>query len=111
MKEQNESILFIAEGKREERHNINIGLNISGAERLLESEFYMTGEIAKVKATPRQGMVFVNWTKENKVISEQPEYEFEVESDCYLVANFVRELPGRADYTLPLRKSDLDKAV
>lgn len=94
-----------------EKHHIHTGLRMAGTERLLESEFYRTGETAKVKAMNREGWVFVNWTEEDRVVSEDCEYEFKVKSDCYLVANFIRAMPGGFKTNLPSKEQDFNQAI
>ena len=47
------------------------------------------GERACLKAVPEENYVFLNWTLDGEVVSEDPEYCFEVYGPCALVANFI----------------------
>ena len=49
---------------------------------------YEEGTTVTVIATPNEGYNFVSWTKNTNVVSEDPEYSFEVTEDVTLVANF-----------------------
>lgn len=46
------------------------------------------GETATLTATPKDGYVFVNWTKNDVEVSTAVEYSFEVTENVSLVANF-----------------------
>ena len=49
---------------------------------------YDSGESCTLTATPAEGYTFVNWTEEDKVVSTDATYTFEVTASRTLVANF-----------------------
>lgn len=50
---------------------------------------YNYGEIATLTTSPSAGYTFTNWTENGEEVSDQANYEFEVDSDRSIVANFV----------------------
>ena len=59
---------------------------------------YTLGEQCKVKATSNPGFTFINWTENGTQVSVLAEYEFTVEGNRILVANFEAEAPS--EYTI-----------
>ena len=51
-------------------------------------ENYAKGDTVIVIAEAKEGYEFVNWTSEGKVFSDSAAYEFAVEKDMELTANF-----------------------
>ncbi|MBE6337981.1 MAG: Omp28-related outer membrane protein [Lentimicrobiaceae bacterium] len=49
---------------------------------------YQVGETATLKAIENDGYVFLNWTEDGEVVSDEMEYSFVVERATNLVANF-----------------------
>ena len=49
---------------------------------------YQTGENVTLKATENEGYIFLNWTENGEIVSNEYEYTFVVESARNLVANF-----------------------
>ncbi|MBR4391102.1 MAG: T9SS type A sorting domain-containing protein [Bacteroidales bacterium] len=49
---------------------------------------YALGATCRVTAMPNEGYLFESWTEEGVVVSEEPDYSFEVQSDRELVAVF-----------------------
>ena len=49
---------------------------------------YQVGETATLKAIENDGYVFLNWTEDGEVVSDEMEYSFVVERTTNLVANF-----------------------
>ena len=52
------------------------------------SSYYFLNDYCTLLATPNEGYVFVNWTKDGEVVSTEPEYVFEVLESGNYVANF-----------------------
>ena len=50
---------------------------------------YKHGDNVKLTAVSKAGYVFVNWTENGEVVSEEAEYSFTITTDRDLVANFV----------------------
>ena len=48
---------------------------------------YQYGDIATVNVTPNPNYYFVDWTSNGLVVSQEPQYTFEVIKDFQLVAN------------------------
>ena len=55
------------------------------------SGIYLYGETITVTATANEGYTFINWTEDGEEVSDEPEYEFEVNGERNLVANFELE--------------------
>ena len=51
---------------------------------------YTPGQACTLKAYPKPGYNFINWTKDNEVVSENPNYTFEVTETSRYVAHFNR---------------------
>ena len=49
---------------------------------------YQTGDTVTLKATENEGYIFLNWTENGEIVSNEYEYTFVVESARNLVANF-----------------------
>ncbi len=49
---------------------------------------FIDGAECQLKATPKEGYIFVNWTEDGDVVCEDPTYQFTVKKDRDLVANF-----------------------
>ncbi len=62
--------------------NTDTGGSVSG------TGVFSGGEIVTLIATPANGYHFVNWTENGTVVSDQELYQFEVEVDRELIANF-----------------------
>ena len=54
---------------------------------------YLEGTLCTVHATANPGYLFVNWTENGQVASEQANYTFTVNANRTLEANFVQEQP------------------
>lgn len=71
---------------------------ISGSSNTIESGsvegtgIFSSGETASLMATPNEGYIFENWTENGQIVSIAPNYEFVVESDREIIANFQRVL-------------------
>lgn len=63
--------------------NPSIGGSFSGAKT------YNSGEVATLIATPNAGYSFVNWTENGTAVSDNPTYNFTVNINRTLVANFI----------------------
>jgi len=50
--------------------------------------FYNHGQNCTLTAVPNEGYLFVNWTRENEVVSEEETYSFVVTGNAEFVANF-----------------------
>jgi len=50
---------------------------------------YFVNETCTLTATPNTGYTFINWTENDEVVSTDAEYDFTVETDRSLVANFI----------------------
>ena len=64
---------------------------------------YNYGETATVTATPNGDCLFVNWTENGEVVSEEPEFSFVVTADRNLVAHF--------DFDVVIENSDITYTV
>ena len=53
-----------------------------------DSHYYDYGETCTVKATPKSGYTFINWTENGQEVSRNSYYTFTVTEDRTLVANF-----------------------
>ena len=58
---------------------------------------YVEGETCKVTATPTSGHMFVNWTENGEIVSNDAEYTFVVTGDRELVANFDYDGVGESE--------------
>ena len=72
-----------------------VSVNVKDSEKAMgtvsmdkEDGVYEDGMNATVTATANEGYEFVNWTSEGKVFSDSAAYEFAVEKDMELTANF-----------------------
>ncbi|MFD2516359.1 InlB B-repeat-containing protein [Salinimicrobium flavum] len=52
------------------------------------------GAIVTVAATPNEGFVFTNWTVGDKVVSTSSSYQFEMDGNIAIVANFAEVASG-----------------
>ncbi len=58
----------------------------------------MLREKVTATATAKEGYEFVNWTVEGKAVSTETTYEFLVDKNVELTANFKRQKTGREGY-------------
>ncbi len=58
---------------------------------------YVEGEICTVTATPTSGHMFLNWTENGEIVSDEAEYSFVVIGNRELVANFDYDGVGELD--------------
>ncbi len=58
---------------------------------------FIHGETATVKAQENPGYIFVNWSEQGTEVSSEPEFQFQVNQNRFLTANFTQEA-----YTLNL---------
>ena len=59
------------------------------------SGIYKYGDEVSVAANPNNGYVFLNWTENDSVVSENADYKFVIISDRNIIANFEKiEEPG-----------------
>jgi phage anti-repressor protein len=69
-------------------HIVSTEVNPSNAGTASGDGTYQYGESCTVSAMANEGYIFTNWTKNDEVVSDSPNYTFVVEEDCTLVANF-----------------------
>ena len=79
-------------------HTVKATVNPAETGSVEGAKEYKQGEQATLTATPAEGYQFVNWTKDEEVVSTENPYTFTVTADIALVANFqatepVVELP------------------
>ncbi len=68
--------------------DITTSVNPENAGIVTGAGSYLYGTQATITATPNEGYVFVNWTKNNVEVSTNPSYTFTVEEAAEYVANF-----------------------
>ena len=62
---------------------------------------YRKGNFCTLEAIPNNGCVFINWTKNNEVVSTDPTITFKVTDDIHLEANFQRNYSYITTLALP----------
>ncbi len=67
---------------------------------------YNHGDTCTVIATANEGYAFVNWTKNDSIVSTEAEYRFLVTEDCTFVANFTATLPPTYTITVSANPSN-----
>lgn len=67
--------------------NVSYGGTVSGGGQ------YLPGEYCTVTATPNEDYVFMNWTENDEVVSNNANYSFYVEDSRILTAVFCEKLP------------------
>ena len=72
--------------------NVTVSANPADAGTVSGGGAFSFGETCTVTANPVEGYSFVNWTKDDDVVSTEATYSFLVSSDVDLVANFVGSL-------------------
>ena len=71
-------------------YNVTTTVNPEKVGVVIGSGLYFKGDNVTLTAIPiKNGYEFVNWTEGDKVVSEDAQYSFVIESDRELVANFV----------------------
>ena len=69
--------------------NVTVSANPADAGTVSGGGAFNFGETCTVTANPAEGYSFVNWTKDDEVVSTEATYSFLVSSDVDLVANFM----------------------
>ena len=69
-------------------HTVKATVNPAETGSVEGAKEYKQGEQATLTATPAEGYQFVNWTKDEEVVSTENPYTFTVTADIALVANF-----------------------
>ncbi|MBQ6094348.1 MAG: InlB B-repeat-containing protein, partial [Lachnospiraceae bacterium] len=72
----------------EELFDITLSANPSGYGTVTGEGSFVADKTVTAKATPGVGYMFINWTEDGGVVSEDSEYTFTVSKDRDLVANF-----------------------
>ena len=68
---------------------VTASVNPKDAGSVIGAATYESGESVSLTAIPSEGYVFVNWTENGNVVSEDKKYTFLLANDRDLVANFV----------------------
>ncbi len=79
-------------------YSIQVSANPTEGGTVTGGGTYHENEQCKVKATSNAGFTFINWTENGNQVWDLAEYEFTVEGNRILVANFEAEAP--AEYTI-----------
>ena len=69
-------------------YNINVSANPANGGQVSGGGTYNQGQSCTVTATPNSGYTFTNWTENGSVVSTNPTYSFNVNSNRTLVAHF-----------------------
>ena len=69
-------------------YRINVSASPTAGGSVTGGDMYWYGENVEVKATPHPNYNFVNWTENDHPVSDHPIYQFTIEGDRTLVANF-----------------------
>jgi uncharacterized protein (TIGR02145 family)/uncharacterized repeat protein (TIGR02543 family) len=76
-------------------HNLNLEVNPSGAGTVTGDGQYEAGDLVNITAEASPGWEFVNWTEDDGIVSEIPEFTYTMPAqDVTLTANFVEEQVG-----------------
>ena len=79
-------------------YSIQVSANPTEGGTVTGGGTYHEGDQCKVKATSNAGFTFINWTENGTQVSVLAEYEFTVEGNRILVANFEAQAP--TEYTI-----------
>ncbi len=77
---------FVA--KTPDNYTISANVNPASAGTVEGAGIYVEGSMAKLEAVANSGYVFVNWTENGAIVSRDAVYEFTVNKDRALIANF-----------------------
>ena len=69
-------------------YDITVAANPTGGGLVMGEGTYQIGSNCTVTAEPFDGYIFLNWTENGEVVSNDPTYTFKVSSNRDLVANF-----------------------
>ena len=67
---------------------VKLSANVDTIGNVIGQGLYDLGNIVTVKAMPKENYVFVNWTENDSVVSNNADYSFVVSKNRELVANF-----------------------
>lgn len=81
-----------------DEYSIQVSANPTEGGTVTGGGTYHEGDQCKVKATSNAGFTFINWTENGTQVSVLAEYEFTVEGNRILVANFEAQAP--TEYTI-----------
>lgn len=70
------------------QYEISVTANPENGGTITGNGSYVINSEATITATPNEGFVFVNWTENDEVVSEETSYTFTVETSRTFVANF-----------------------
>ena len=76
--------------------NITATANPTNGGMVTGAGTYIEGAICTLTATPNEGYIFTNWTKEGMVVSTNVNYGFMVGENAEFVANFIEYDPSNA---------------
>ncbi len=85
------SVTFTIGGTSGNRRLKGISVTYSDSDGPAQQVTAPAGATATLSATPDTGYTFVNWTKDNAVVSTNPTYSFTVNAEGIYVANFELE--------------------
>lgn len=79
-------------GETLEQFEVQATVNPEEAGSIVGNGTYLQGEIVSLEAIANPNYIFENWTENNEIVSENEVYEFEINSNRNLVANFTYDL-------------------
>ena len=100
---------FKAKAHVEEKFAVKVKVNdakMGEAKLDPEKAEYVKGEKVKATATPKAGYEFVNWTVGGKAVFAEATYEFLVEKDVELTANFKKTEKPAEKFTVTAKVND-----
>ena len=83
---------LIANFKPKDRYFVTVGINPAGAGTATGGGYYTDGSNVTLTATAATGYNFVNWTKDGEIVGTATTYNFAINEDVVLTANFTLKI-------------------
>ncbi|OWZ82715.1 InlB B-repeat-containing protein [Natranaerobius trueperi] len=85
------ALIAFTTGCAPEEYEVNVQANPEEAGEVTSEGTYEEGEEVKVEAKSKEGYEFEGWYRDEEQVSQDQEYEFEIEDNKKLVANFIKK--------------------